>query len=180
MRAIKGYLRMFREAFDINTEVLYDIDQRLRQPFDQVFPVLDVQPLVNWFQQEVDERLVPYPPERNPDEEVEWESEPQRKYVLGYVLERDQKGNIIPYQRTFGLQRRWHVEVLNDTIAIYNDSDIAIYVFGDRQQKFHKNTGWPYAPEIVWDILVDVPAIQLMSNMLVDYYTAQAAAGWRN
>ena len=165
---------MFREAFDINTEVLYDLEQRLRQPFDQVFPVLDVQPLVNWFQQEVDERLAFDPgPVQYP---IEWTSEKQRRAYFAT----DGFGAGIPYVRTFGLQRRWHVEVLNDTIAIYNDSDIAIYVIGDRQQKFHKNTGWPYAPEIVWDILVDVPAIQLMSNMLVDYYTAQAAAGWRN
>jgi hypothetical protein len=51
------------------------------------------------------------------------------------------------YQRTHQLVKGWHV--IGDYrggfggILITNDWDKSIYVVGRRQQKFHRNTGWP-------------------------------------
>ena len=42
---------------------------------------------------------------------IRWTSKRQQRYVMGFVLKRDAKGNIIPYQRTGKLAKAWVVEV---------------------------------------------------------------------
>ena len=159
---------MFREEFDIDTEVLDSLRNRMLQDFPTVLSGLNYEPVLQYMQQEVDERLVPYPgPVRYP---IEWKSEKQRRYVMGFVLERDSDGEIIPYQRTYGLQRKWDVRLEGGAIVIVNTSEIGRYVFGEDQQPFHANTGWPYAPDIVYDILVDAPVPDLISAMIAEYF----------
>jgi hypothetical protein len=51
------------------------------------------------------------------------------------------------YQRTHQLVKGWHV--IGDYkggfggILVFNEWEKSIYVVGRRQQKFHRNTGWP-------------------------------------
>jgi hypothetical protein len=159
---------VFKVDFDIRTEVLAELESRLLQDFSVVFGQLDWGPVLQWYQGEVTERLAPYPgPVKLP---IPWTSDPQRNYYFGFVAKRDSDGKVIPYQRTFGLQRAWDVRLEGDGIIIENTSSIAQYVVGKQRQQFHANTGWPDAEEIAWDILVDTPALLLVGEALTDYY----------
>lgn len=73
---------------------------------------------------------------------LRWESERQRKFVLGYVLDRDSQGNIIPYQRTGTYYDTVEAIIDVKTITILNTNPISKYVTGRRQQSFHMDTGW--------------------------------------
>jgi len=98
---------------------------------------------------------------------IQWQSEKQRRYVLGYVLKRDSRGNIIPYQRTHDFARGWFsdVDLSTMTISIGNSAmtqgspnwppqPLYPFLVGERQQAFHKNTGWLYAPDPILDIIL--------------------------
>jgi hypothetical protein len=80
---------------------------------------------------------------------IEWTSERQRRYVLGYVLERDAEGHIIPYQRTHELIEGWEVvlQLAGDSfaVALTNPFSYTVFVMGKWQQRFHANTGWASA-----------------------------------
>lgn len=71
---------------------------------------------------------------------IDWESEKQRKFFFAT----DGFGGGIPTSRTGELFRHFDVETSRrDLLAkIENTADIAKYIIGDRQQKFHKATGY--------------------------------------
>lgn len=101
----------------------------------------DIRPFVS---QEVDKRL-----RRNPGKvkyPIQWTSEKQRRAFFAT----DGFGHGIPYKRTGGLVKSWHVR--GDYrqgfggIAVYNDNPAAEFVQGYRQQFFHTQTGWASAP----------------------------------
>jgi hypothetical protein len=70
---------------------------------------------------------------------IEWETPAQKRWAR-WALGR----GILPSSRTKEMFR--HFDVLSDKrvgeVAIVNTSDYAKYVIGDRQQKFHRNTGY--------------------------------------
>lgn len=101
----------------------------------------DIRPFVS---QEVDKRL-----RRNPGKvhyPIQWTSEKQRRAFFAT----DGFGHGIPYKRTGGLVKSWHVR--GDYrqgfggISVFNDNPAAEYVQGRRQQFFHTKTGWASAP----------------------------------
>lgn len=110
-------------------------------------------------------KLRTYP--RKPHYPLRWASERQRKYVMAMLRRQDN----LPYQRTGGLRRGWDVEVkINPTTAflvIVNDSPAAQYVMGDRQQPFHKDTGWPFAGDIIYK-----ESARLADDMVAAWYDA--------
>lgn len=93
-----------------------------------------------------------------------WTTDKQRKFVLGYVLDRDGAGNIIQYQRTGALPKAWEVnEYRRGDIYGFttrNTAPAAPYVYGTvnllnraeaikPQQRFHRLIGWPIAVDIL-------------------------------
>lgn len=89
-----------------------------------------------------------------------WTSAKQRRYVMWAI----RQGLITaPYVRDHSLSRGWEMKVVYtpgelSRIELDNPSDIATFVYGLRQQQWHRATGWLYAPDemAIWsDILVD-------------------------
>lgn len=84
--------------------------------------------------------LVRYPgPVHHP---IEWASEKQRIYVVVFVL----KGQ--KYERTGELIKSWKVGMVQHgdgyfEFTLTNEAWAAQFVYGPRQQPFHRNTGWP-------------------------------------
>ncbi len=79
---------------------------------------------------------------------IEWESDKQLRWYWWQVG----LGNIeVPYVRTHEYVNAWHVTADYENgltaINVRNDSDHGEFVGGRRQQKMHRNTGWPSAPE---------------------------------
>lgn len=111
------------------------------------------------------DELAYVPPQRSYPSEypIEWTSEKQRRYVMGFVLKRDEEGNIIPYQRTGRMANAWEFDVVTgaDGIAFIIQNPIAYsrFVVGTLaqninratvpQQRFHRRTGWVAATETV-------------------------------
>jgi len=73
-------------------------------------------------------------------------------------------GHGIPTRRTGALLHNWNILHGGNTIIITNTSPYAQFVVGASQQKFHANTGWPKAEDILFDILVDVDLINLIAD----------------
>lgn len=93
----------------------------------------------------VQTRVTPYP--GAVQYPIQWTSELQRKAFFAS----NGFGKGIPYVRTGALGRSWTVDVEENgqALHVYNSSPAARYVIGERQQQFHKNTGWPDAkPEL--------------------------------
>jgi hypothetical protein len=87
---------------------------------------------------------------------IEWTSEKQRRAFFAT----DGFGAGIPYERTNTLVEGW--EVLFDAtddgfgdITVTNDDDAVDFVQGQRQQKFHQNTGWKNASDVLQVISLD-------------------------
>ena len=162
---------MFKVDFDVRTDVLHDIEKRFTTDFNTMLGELDYGPVLQWYQQEVNERMVPYPgPVKYP---IQWTSEPQRRYYFGVIAKRNSEGKIIPYQRTFGLRNSWDVRLEGDSILIENLAPSGRYVIGNRQQQYHKNTGWIDAEEKAYDILVDTPALDLLGIAVAEWFLRQ-------
>lgn len=70
---------------------------------------------------------------------IEWETPAQERWARWAL-----GAGILPHRRTGELFR--HFDVISDRraaeAAIINTADFAKYVIGDRQQKFHRNTGY--------------------------------------
>ncbi|HEB26679.1 MAG TPA: hypothetical protein ENI05_02730 [Porticoccus sp.] len=75
---------------------------------------------------------------------IEWTSPEQKGYYFAVVVQRDNNGNIIPYERrgTFFDDVIVELDPLSLNLKITNPNPVARYVIGDDQQKFHANTGW--------------------------------------
>lgn len=89
-------------------------------------------------------RETPGPP-RYP---LAWQTERQRRAYFAT----DGFGAGIPYRRTGSLAGAWAVEArIGDqegVIEVTNTSEIAQYVYGPSQQRFHAQTGWPTLADI--------------------------------
>jgi len=105
---------------------------------------------------------------------IDWTSEKQRRYVMGVVLKKDERGRIIPYKRTHELIDSWDVVMVwvdgSFTIALESHADAAQYVMGLHQQRFHFNTGWQNIRDIatVLSERADELLLQTWSFMLRD------------
>lgn len=80
---------------------------------------------------------------------LQWQSLRQKRHVIAKLRK---QGNL-PYRRT-GRIRKWKAAMRQYNISqnqgafallITNETPYAKYVYGDRQQPFHANTGWPSA-----------------------------------
>ena len=98
------------------------------------------------FQKRVDQLMNVAP--ASPKYPLRWNSERQRKYVMA-KLRRERN---LPYRRT-GRVLQWRLEAVRSDpmnnggtldIELRNDVPYAKYVYGDRQQLFHSDTGWPH------------------------------------
>jgi len=107
------------------------------------------------FVQRVKQEVTPYPgPAKHP---IEWASQRQKNYVLGFVLKRDEQGNIIPYQRSGRFGEAWELNytelenggqiTIANTAKTKRGDNLAQFIVGARQQPFHRNTGWPKADD---------------------------------
>ncbi len=109
--------------------------------------------IVPWVRHEVDKTLRIEPPVRRypGDYPLEWTSAKQAYYVKNFVLKHDADGHIIPYTRSHALVKAWHVLANYSqgltNVRVFNDSPVAQYVYGQRQQRFHRITGWPNAAD---------------------------------
>lgn len=102
-------------------------------------------------------------PRRKKGVKVRWKTEKQRRYVLGFVLKKDSKGNIIPYKRTGKMRKAWEITQRKSgdkySIGFRNRVAYTRFVQGTLnlkslkaatapQQPFHKDTGWKLAQPI--------------------------------
>ncbi|HEB28769.1 MAG TPA: hypothetical protein ENI05_13575 [Porticoccus sp.] len=96
-----------------------------------------------------------YPP--LPVYPIEWTSEKQRRFYFAVIAQRDNDGNIIPYERrgTFFDDVTVELDALSLNLKITNPNPVARYVIGDDQQKFHANTGWENPSEQYLVILIE-------------------------
>jgi len=77
---------------------------------------------------------------------IEWTSPKQRRYVMMKLREQ----NNLPYRRTHRQSTGWRVTVDSPLDVLFSNSNPAAqFVQGLYQQKFHANTGWPYAPVVI-------------------------------
>lgn len=113
---------------------------------------------------------------------IEWTSEKQRRYVMGYVLERDENGEIIPYQRTGDLARGWELRYIRTpeggAFIFRNETPYVRFVGGSLarsldsatrfKQQFHSNTGWQ-----TYKLTVD-----FWSDSITETYNDKMADWW--
>lgn len=85
------------------------------------------------------------PPERSPNDPVNWTSDKQR---MAFFATRG-FGRGIPTVRSGALVKAWKVTTKRlrdgELFIIENLKAWAIYVVGSKQQRFHRDTGWPRA-----------------------------------
>jgi len=122
--------------------------------------------MVNYMEGEVERRVSVTPgPVKLP---IQWTSEKQRRYYFGFVAQRDELGNIIPYKRTGGFKWAWFVRfnLENFSIGIGNSAmtkgspnwepqPLFDFLMGEQQQQFHKNTGWIEGIDPILDIIIE-------------------------
>ena len=86
---------------------------------------------------------------------LQWQSLRQKRHVIAKLR---QQGNL-PYRRT-GRVRKWLAGMRRDgmlqdggtfSVTLFNEAPYSKYVYGNRQQPFHQNTGWPYAGRFITD-----------------------------
>jgi hypothetical protein len=108
-----------------------------------------------------------------------WTSQKQKNYYFGFIAERDELGNILPYQRTGGFNENWFVRVdlSNFSVGIGNSTmtkgspnwpsqPLYDFLVGGQQQIFHKNTGWIQADDPILDIVIGI--IDILADAWVD------------
>lgn len=81
---------------------------------------------------------------------IDWTTQKQ----MNAFFATDGFGRGIGAPRTHALSQGWKVDIdfgLDMEISVYNKHDYAQFVVGDRQQQFHKNTGWQPARPIMDD-----------------------------
>lgn len=98
---------------------------------------------------------------------IAWTSDRQRRYVMAA-----KRAGLIstPYVRTHAVSQGWQITVIYapgemSRIELTNAAEAAPFVVGLRQQQWHKNTGWLYAPSLAekWQaILTDRIEIDLI------------------
>lgn len=79
---------------------------------------------------------------------IEWETQKQMRAFFAT----DGFGRGIGTPRSGALTQGWRVDIdfgRDMEISTYNTRDYAQYVVGDKQQKFHRNTGWMKARPIM-------------------------------
>jgi len=139
---------MYRADVAIDTEhlnTLQQVAEIVPEAIDR-YARRELRPFASQF---VDKRLRQEPPRRNypTDYPLEWTSDRQRRAYFAT----DGFGAGIPYRRTHELVSRWQVRANYQnglsSISIWNPSPVARYVVGKDQQRFHRRTGWPYAPD---------------------------------
>lgn len=109
------------------------------------------------------------PPAKKP---IEWTSDKQRRFVMAKLRREDN----LPYKRTGRANASWRVELKQEgntsRIVVQNTWDASQFVYGTLnmksrnaalavQQKFHRNTGWPLAVDIVKPGLLEIKDIYL-------------------
>lgn len=79
---------------------------------------------------------------------IEWESDKQRRAYFAT----DGFGGGIPTRRTKRIIKAWRVvgtiSLFEGELTVENQAPAAVYVIGNRQQRFHRNTGWYRHDEI--------------------------------
>lgn len=102
-------------------------------------------------------------PAGSPKYPLRWKSQKQRKYVMAKL----RKANNIPYRRTGRFENAWSGSVTPKQIVIAHTARgdkgqfTAPFIIGDKQQPFHKDTGWTKRTvkierEIIAPIMVEV------------------------
>lgn len=101
---------------------------------------------------------------------IQWKSEKQRRAF--FATKGFGKG--IPYHRTYGWGKTWHVlvEYLPDGISqivARNDNPIRQYVTGENQQPFHANTGWQKDDDTfqIWGMIMED---EIETDLIKSYY----------
>jgi len=145
---------MYKAGVALDTDVI-DTIQAVAQRQPEIVAAYVRRELRPFVSQQVDKRLRVEPgPVARP---IQWTSEKQRKAFFAT----DGFGHGMPYKRQHKLVKAWEVrgDYTNtfSGITITNTAPAAQYVMGKRQQEFHKNTGWPYAPSVL-------QAISLLTN----------------
>jgi len=152
---------MFEAIVAFDPTPLVQIQTFARQFPDEVKAIAKTD-IVPFVRHAVDKSLRIEPPVRRypGDYPLEWTSAKQAYYVKNFVLKHDADGHIIPYTRTHALVKAWHV-IANysqglTNVRVFNDSPAAQYVYGRRQQRFHRITGWPNAADELQRLSLDV------------------------
>lgn len=93
-----------------------------------------------------------------------WTSERQRRFVMAKL----RRENNLPYQRTGRMVAAWRTETApidaGIAIMISNNSPAAPYVVGNRQQRYHRQTGWYQVDDKVLELS------EYTTNELIDVY----------
>lgn len=149
---------MFDVELGIDTallEALRDAHQTVPEAVDR-FAKRELRPFASQF---VDRTLRREPgPVKYP---IQWTSPKQRRYYFAVLAVYDPITHaIVPYQRTGRYIRGWHVrgDYANGltSIRVYNEESRAQFIGGRRQQRFHRNTGWPNAADVLQALSLDL------------------------
>lgn len=107
---------------------------------------------------------------------IQWKSEKQRRAF--FATKGFGKG--IPYHRTYGWAKTWHVSVeyLPDGISqivATNDNPIRQFVTGEHQQPFHTNTGWQKDQDTfeIWGMILED---EIETDLIKSYYAIDEEA----
>lgn len=169
---------MFSVAAAIDTEWLNTLQQVHEVIPEDIedFAQKDLRPFAS---KRVDTTLRVEPPVRSwpGDYPLEWTSEKQRRYVMWKLRS---TGNL-PYQRTHQYVRGWHVQGVYThgltSILVFHDDEVADFVGGRRQQRFHRITGWANAPDVLQVLSIDLnERIELGLPIVIDQ--AFERLGW--
>lgn len=83
---------------------------------------------------------------------LRWASQKQRRKVMAMLRERGE----LPYERKGILEAAWEAMFsfteYGGAFVVENTSPAATFVIGERQQPFHADTGWIYAPRVMDEI----------------------------
>lgn len=95
----------------------------------------------------------PGAPSRSP---VQWDSDRQRRFVLGMLREQ----NNLPYSRTGRMNSGWTMEKLDSGYRLENSNENAVYVYGNyegaRQSRIHQGR-WPTMQEVIENAISGLP-----------------------
>lgn len=100
-----------------------------------------------------------YPPQRRNHGGLEWTSRRQKLHVLAKVR--------LPYRRRGYLAKMWLVTPVKPArVIVRNAAPYASFVIGERQQKYHKITGWPRFYEVAEDVAKDRNVIATVAGLV--------------
>ena len=102
---------------------------------------------------------------------IVWTSLKQRRYVMLQI----RKGEIKSV-RTHAISKGWKLNTVQvgadmTSIQLTNDADGVDFVEGNRQQQFHKNTGWINAPDLIQEWL-PIVTDEMETAILKAFYAA--------